>query len=177
MNEVASRELILGGARSGKSGLAESLAQADGRPVTYVATAEAADAEMADRIAQHQARRPTAWDCVEAPRALAETIRAYAAADRLLLVDCLTLWLANLLAADADRLPRERGALLAAVADSPGRILVVSNEVGYGVVPDHPLGRRFRDEVGLLNQQMAGVADRVILTVAGIPQVLKGPVL
>ena len=174
MSRAGSIELILGGAPSGKSALAESLAQQDGRPVTYVATAEALDGEMADRIARHRERRPADWALVEAPMALAETVTTHAAAGRLLLVDCLTLWLSNLLAAGEGALEREREALLTTLPQLPGRILLVSNEVGLGIVPDNAPARRFRDEAGRLNQAVAARADRVIFTVAGLHQVLKG---
>src|SRR5574337_1292154 len=161
-------ELILGGARSGKSRLAQSRAEADGRAVTVIATAEALDEEMAQRIARHRAERPGHWRTVEAPRGLASALRAEAAAGRCLVVDCLTLWLANLLGEaeavqelhDAAHLPAlatEREALLAALPTLPGRILLVANEVGLGLVPETPLGRLFRDEAGRLNQQLAAL--------------------
>ncbi|MBB1088560.1 bifunctional adenosylcobinamide kinase/adenosylcobinamide-phosphate guanylyltransferase [Lysobacter sp. SG-8] len=167
--------LILGGARSGKSALAERLAQASGRAVTYVATGQAGDGEMAERIAHHRARRPPGWDCVEEPLALAATLRAHAAADRCLLVDCLTLWLGNLLGdADTGRFEREREALLALLPGLPGQVLFVSNEVGLGIVPMGALTRRFVDEAGRLHQALAQHCDRVVFVAAGLPLVLKG---
>ncbi len=170
------RELILGGARSGKSTLAVRLAGSSGLAVTFVATATAGDAEMAERIARHRATRPTAWRVVEEPIALAATLRAECAADRFVVVDCLTLWLSNLLVADAP-LESERAALLDALATLPGRVLLVANEVGLGIVPENALGRRFRDLAGLLNQAVAARCDRVTLVAAGLPIVLKGPPL
>ena len=170
---VSSRELILGGARSGKSTLAEERAEASGRSLVYVATAEAGDAEMAARIAHHRDRRPDHWAVVEEPLALARALKAEAAADRALLVDCLTLWLSNLLAAGEERLESERQAFLEALPTLPGQVLLVSNEVGLGIVPDNPLARRFRDEAGRLNQAVAGRCDRVTFVAAGLPLELK----
>jgi len=170
------RELILGGARSGKSALAVRLARSSGLAVTVVATASAGDAEMAERIARHRAARPPAWRVVEEPIALAVALRAECAADRLVIVDCLTLWLSNLLLAGAP-LESEHAALLDALPTLPGRVLFVTNEVGLGIVPENALGRRFRDLAGALNQAVAGLCDRVTLVAAGLPVVLKGPPL
>lgn len=178
-------ELILGGARSGKSRHAEQIAAASGLAVTVIATAEAGDDEMAGRIRRHRADRPAGWRTVEEPLALAAALRREAAPDRCLIVDCLTLWLTNLLAgaehlppaASADALPRfrrERDALLAALPDLPGRVLLVANEVGLGLVPESPLGRLFRDEAGRLNQAVAAACPRVVFVAAGLPLVLKG---
>lgn len=168
-------DLILGGARSGKSRLAERLARESGLAVTYVATSQPLDTEMARRIEGHRARRPAAWQLVEEPLALAETLLAHAGRDRCLLVDCLTLWLTNLLLAEEPaRLVREREALLDALATVPGRVLLVSNETGLGVVPMGELSRRYVDEAGWLHQAIAERADRVVFTVAGLPMVLKG---
>lgn len=177
-------ELILGGARSGKSRLAEARAAADGRPVTVIATAEALDAEMALRIARHRADRPREWTTLEAPRGLAATLQREARADRCLLVDCLTLWLANLMGGVEDQpephdlahlpaLAEEREALVDTLPRLPGRILLVANEVGLGLVPETPLGRLFRDEAGRLNQQVAALAQRVTFVAAGLPLELK----
>lgn len=170
------RELILGGARSGKSALAVRVARSSGLAVTVVATARAGDAEMAERIARHRAARPATWRVVEEPIALAAVLRAECAADRLVVVDCLTLWLSNLLLAEAP-LESEQAALLDALPMLPGRVLFVANEVGLGIVPDNALGRRFRDLAGLLNQALAARCDRVTLVAAGLPIVLKGPPL
>lgn len=167
------KHLILGGARSGKSRHAEVLAAASGLAVTYVATATAADQEMRQRIAHHRAQRPAAWALVEEPLALADVLSAHAAPGRCLLVDCLTLWLSNLLAAPPVRMARELDHLLAALPALPGQLLLVSNEVGWGIVPDNALARRFRDEAGWLHQRLAAVCDSVTLVAAGLPLVLK----
>jgi len=168
-------ELILGGARSGKSALAERRAFDSGLDVVYLATAQALDAEMAARIAHHRVRRPAQWGCVEAPTALAAALRAHAAPQRCLLVDCLTLWLSNLLGdPDADAFVRERDDLLATLQQLPGQVLLVSNEVGQGVVPMGELSRRFVDEAGRLHQALAAQCGRVCLVVAGLPLWLKG---
>ena len=168
-------ELILGGARSGKSRFAEGLAVDTGLPVTYVATSLALDGEMAERIAHHRERRPAHWALVEEPLQLAHTLRQQAAADRCLLVDCLTLWLTNLLMLDDPaRLGAERDALLGCLADLPGRVMLVSNETGLGVVPLGELTRRYVDEAGWLHQAVAERAQRVTFMVAGLPMILKG---
>ena len=169
------RTLILGGARSGKSALGERLASDCGREVIYVATAQALDDEMAQRIAHHRAARPAQWACVEEPLALADALRRHACEDRCLLVDCLTLWLSNLLlAADGVRFERERDALLTLLPALPGDIVLVGNEVGHGIVPMGALSRRFVDESGRLHQSVAAKCERVLLVVAGLPLVLKG---
>jgi len=168
-------ELILGGARSGKSALAEQRATDSGLAVTCIATAQARDAEMHARIAHHRQRRPAHWACVEAPIALADVLRAHAAPAHCLIVDCLTLWLSNLLGdADGEALAREREALLQCLPTLPGRVLIVSNEVGQGVVPMGELSRRFVDETGWLHQALARECERVCLVVAGLPLWLKG---
>ena len=169
------RSLILGGARSGKSALAERIAGAGGQEVVYVATAQALDREMAERIAHHRARRPAHWLSVEEPLALADALRSCARADRCVLVDCLTLWLSNLLGHDdAGRFERERAALLEALPRLPGTLLLVSNEVGLGVVPMGELSRRFVDEAGRFHQALASVCERVLFVAAGLPLALKG---
>lgn len=168
-------ELILGGARSGKSRLAERLALESGLPVTYIATSQALDAEMAERIAHHRARRPADWALLEEPLTLARVLRENAAAERCLLVDCLTLWLTNLLLLDDPvRLSEEREALLESLGDLPGRIILVSNETGLGVVPLGELTRRYVDEAGWLHQALAERCQRVTFVMAGLPMVLKG---
>ncbi len=168
------KELILGGARSGKSALAERRAAGSGLGVTYIATATAGDREMAERIARHRADRPVDWCTVEEPLHLAAALSEHAAADRCLLVDCLTLWLSNLLGeGDTHRLEREQAALLEVLPALPGRILLVSNEVGQGVVPLGELNRRFVDTAGRLHQHLAQVCDRVTLVVAGLELPLK----
>ena len=169
------RELILGGVRSGKSRLAEQHAEASGLEVVYVATAQVRDAEMRQRIAQHQARRPAHWQVVEAGQNLAEVLQQQAAAHRCVLVDCLTLWLTQLLC-DSDEavLRREVEALLAVLPKLPGEIILVSNETNMGIVPMGELSRRYCDEAGRLHQQVGALCERVILTVAGLPLIVKG---
>lgn len=168
------KELILGGARSGKSALAQHRAEQSGLKVTYIATASALDAEMAERIARHRRARPGHWELVEELLAVAGTLQANAAHDHCLLVDCLTLWLTNLLTAQDGILARERDALLAVLPGLPGDLILVANETNLGVIPLGELSRRFCDEAGALHQDLARLCDRVILTVAGLPLVLKG---
>ncbi|WHS58973.1 bifunctional adenosylcobinamide kinase/adenosylcobinamide-phosphate guanylyltransferase [Pseudomonas sp. G2-4] len=171
-------QLILGGARSGKSRLAEKLAVETGWPVTYIATSQPLDGEMNARVAQHRARRPAEWALLEEPLALARVLRENAAPGHCLLVDCLTLWLTNLLMLDApERLNTERDALLDCLAALPGEIIFVSNETGMGVVPLGELTRRYVDEAGWLHQALAERCQRVVLTVAGLPLTLKGTAL
>ena len=168
-------ELILGGVRSGKSRLAEQHAQATGLPVTYLATATVQDDEMRARVAHHQAQRPSHWQLVEEPLALASALQRHAAENHCVLVDCLTLWLTNLLCAEDEvRLRREIAALLEVLPGLPGQIILVSNETGMGVVPLGELTRRYCDEAGRLHQGVAQCCERVILTVAGLPLNLKG---
>lgn len=163
--------LVLGGARSGKSALAERLVLAHGRPPVYVATAEAWDDEMRARIAQHRAERDgLGWRTIEAPLDLPGALAL--AGEAPVLVDCLTLWLTNLMLGEHD-IPGATAALLAAL-DRAGPTVLVANEVGLGIVPDNALARRFRDAAGRLNQQVAARADTVVFTAAGLPLVLKG---
>ncbi len=169
------KTLILGGVRSGKSRLAEALARASGLPVTYIATATGDDAEMRARIAAHRARRPASWITVEEPRRLAAALAAAAAPDRCTVVDCLTLWLTNLLVErDDGELARERDAVAASLPQLPGEVILVSNETNLGIVPVDELARRFCDEAGRLHQTLAQCCERVVLTVAGLPLTLKG---
>jgi adenosylcobinamide kinase / adenosylcobinamide-phosphate guanylyltransferase len=164
--------LVLGGARSGKSRYAERLVEAGAPAGTYCATAEAGDREMAERIAAHRARRGPFWHTVEEPLALASVIAEEVAGERPLLVDCLTLWLSNLLL--AGRLVDENAAkLCSALRGARGPVVLVANEVGLGLVPETPLGRQFRDAAGCLNQEIAAIADRVVFMAAGLPLVLK----
>jgi adenosylcobinamide kinase/adenosylcobinamide-phosphate guanylyltransferase len=164
--------LVLGGARSGKSRYAERLVESAAACGTYCATAEAGDAEMAERIAAHRARRGPFWHTVESPLALAPVIAKEATRERPLLIDCLTLWLSNLLL--SGREPEAESAVLRrALQDTAGPVVLVSNEVGMGLVPETPLGRRFRDTAGRLNQDVAALADRVVFVAAGLPLVLK----
>lgn len=167
--------LILGGARSGKSRCAEQLAQVGGKTVIYVATAEAGDDEMQQRIDHHRQQRPDHWVTVEEPIALASTLAKYNQTEYCLLVDCLTLWLTNLLLApQADTLHRERQAVFDLLPTLQCDVIFVSNEVGQGVVPMDSLSRRFVDEAGFLHQQLAAGCQRVLFTVAGLTQCLKG---
>lgn len=169
------KELILGGVRSGKSRLAERHALDSGLPVTYLATATAQDDEMRQRIAHHQTHRPGHWQLIEEPFALAAVLQRHASANHCVLVDCLTLWLTNLLCAeDEARLRQEVAALLEVLPNLPGRIILVSNETGMGVVPLGELTRRYCDEAGRLHQAVAQCCERVILTVAGLPLIVKG---
>lgn len=169
------RELILGGARSGKSRLAEKLAADSGLAVTYIATSQALDGEMSSRIRLHRERRPADWALIEEPIELARVLRESACAERCLLVDCLTLWLTNLLMLEDDaRLNAEREALLDCLSELPGRIILVSNETGLGVVPMGELTRRYVDAAGWLHQAIAERCQRVVFTVAGLPMLLKG---
>ena len=172
--------LILGGAKSGKSALAQRLAEAAGGRLVYLATAQARDPEMAARIARHQAQRGPAWSTREEPL---ELVRALGELDRpqqVVLVDCLTLWLSNLLTLagleDSEIQARSRE-LAALIPKLQCRVILVANEVGLGIVPDNPLARRFRDLAGGLHQSLAAVCPRVILVAAGLPLVLKGPPL
>ncbi|VVN60846.1 Bifunctional adenosylcobalamin biosynthesis protein CobP [Pseudomonas fluorescens] len=171
-------QLILGGARSGKSRLAEKLAAESGCAVTYIATSQPLDGEMNERVRHHRERRPEHWALIEEPIELARVLRDNARADACLLVDCLTLWLSNLLMLeDPQRLSAERDALLECLAELPGEILFVSNETGMGVVPLGELTRRYVDEAGWLHQALAERCQRVVLTVAGLPLTLKGTAL
>lgn len=165
--------LVLGGARSGKSRHAEGLVTAFGGPRVYIATARVWDDEMAERVARHRDDRGPGWTTVEEPLNLTGALRAHAADGTGVLVDCLTLWLTNLMMAEAD-IEAETAALAAALAGLPGRIVLVSNEVGLGIVPDNALARRFRDHAGRLHQTVAALAPRVVLTVAGLPIFAKG---
>jgi len=180
--------LVLGGARSGKSAYAEALASASGREVVYIATAQAgrSDSEMAQRIAHHRDSRPAHWTTVEETMALGAAIGKWSTPARVVLVDCLTLWLSNLLFSSADAFPEtgvitlpalfyaERQALLDALASASGDVIFVSNEVGMGIVPLGAVSRAFVDEQGRLNQAVAAACDRAVFVAAGLPIVLKG---
>jgi adenosylcobinamide kinase/adenosylcobinamide-phosphate guanylyltransferase len=176
------KELILGGARSGKSTLALERARAHAREVVFIATAMASDDEMRVRIERHRCERPDHWKTVECPVQLASAIRE-SGAESFVVVDCLTLWLTNILFphsshdalhADEATFARETENLYATLRQHPGDVVLVSNEVGWGLVPDTPIGRRFRDEQGRVNQRVAALCDRVTLVAAGLPLALKG---
>jgi adenosylcobinamide kinase / adenosylcobinamide-phosphate guanylyltransferase len=171
MSSIAKLILVLGGARSGKSRYAEGLITGLPPPWTYIATAEAGDDEMAARIAGHRERRGAQWHTVEAPRGLVQALSG--CGPQPVLVDCLTLWLSNLMLAEAD-IDAETAQLEQVLAAASGPRVLVANEVGSGIVPGTALGRRFRDQQGILNQRIAACAERVILTVAGLPLALKG---
>lgn len=166
--------LVLGGARSGKSAHAERLVLASGRDLVYIATAAAGDAEMAERIAHHRARRGPAWTTIEEPLDLSGALARAALPDRAILADCLTLWLSNLMHAERD-VEREAAQLCGLVADLPCPVVLVSNEVGMGLVPETSLGRRFRDAQGRLNQAVAAAVPAVVFVAAGLPLALKSP--
>ncbi len=167
--------LVLGGARSGKSRYAETAIERAAGGGTYLATATIEDEEMRARVAAHRARRGPHWRTIEEPLAIAPILENGAADGRPILVDCLTLWLAGLLRAEGDP-TAETERLLAALAAAPGPLLLIANEVGLGIVPEHPLGRSFRDAAGLLNQRVAAAADRVVFIAAGLPMLLKDTV-
>jgi adenosylcobinamide kinase / adenosylcobinamide-phosphate guanylyltransferase len=162
--------LVLGGARAGKSAYAERLAAGAGWQVCYIATAEAGDAEMAARIAAHRAARDARWQIIEAPLDVAAALGA--APERLVLLDCLTVWLSNVMLASRD-VVATTDAMLAAVATRVAPTVMVANEVGLGIVPDNALARAYRDAHGRLNQRVAALADRVVFIAAGLPLVLK----
>lgn len=180
------RTLVFGGARSGKSAYAERLAADSGKEVIYIATAAAGDAEMAARIAQHRAQRPAHWRTIEQPLALATALAEWRTPQRVVLVDCLTLWLSNLMFSDGTQYPdvgnielparchAERAALLAELGVARGDVVLVSNEVGMGIVPWGAVSRSYADEAGRLNQAVAAVCDRVAFVAAGLPLMLKG---
>lgn len=183
---MTTRTLLIGGARSGKSAHAEQLALASGRQIVYIATAQVGDDEMRHRIAHHRARRDARWQTVEAPLALGDAIAQHASAQTLVLVDCLTVWLSNLLFAEGgdfpeigtivppDRFEHERAGLLQALEQAAGDVILVTNEVGQGIVPVGAVSRWFVDEAGRLNQDVAERCERVRLIVAGLPLALKG---
>lgn len=174
MSAGASLTLVLGGARSGKSRHAELLVRQTGLARVYIATAQAFDDEMATRIAHHRATRAAdGWTTVEEPLALAKAIAAARATDAAILVDCLTLWLSNVLLAGR-ALAFEQQRLLETLAAGTSPVVLVSNEVGMGIVPGTPLGREFRDAQGRLNQALAEVCAHVVFVAAGLPLILKG---
>jgi len=163
---------VLGGARSGKSRYAQARAEAIAGRHIFIATAQAHDAEMRDRIARHRADRDERWQTVEAPHDLAAAIDAANGADAIVLVDCLTIWISNLMLAEADTEAATR-ALCEAIGRFEGQLILVANEVGLGIVPDNALARRFRDEAGRTNQAVAAAVREVQMIFAGLPQRLK----
>jgi adenosylcobinamide kinase / adenosylcobinamide-phosphate guanylyltransferase len=170
--KAANTTFVLGGARSGKSSFAQRLAEESSGELIYIATAQAFDDEMTERITRHKADRGPRWQTVECPVELAEVIAAHPGANKTILIDCLTLWLSNLILGERDVANAVSG-LIKALKNSQAQIILVSNEVGQGIVPDNALARRFRDEAGWLNQTIAKTADTVWFVTAGLPQRLK----
>lgn len=180
------RTLVLGGARCGKSAYAEQIAAASGKEVVYIATAQAGDGEMMARIAHHRQQRPAVWTTVEEPIALGDALQRWCAPQRAILVDCLTLWLSNLLFSGPADFPdvgtimlppvfhEQRAHFLQALEQASGDIVLVSNEIGMGVVPYGAVSRCFTDEAGRLNQAVAARCEHAVLVAAGLPLVLKG---
>jgi len=171
-------ELVLGGARSGKSRYAEQQAVKSEKQVVYIATAEAGDAEMQARITRHRQHRPAHWKTVEEPIKLAGVIQKYNEENTCLLVDCLTLWLTNILFNKRGDLQqevfeKETNALFDVLTTYSGQVLLVTNEVGLGIVAMDKMTRRFVDEAGFLHQKIAALSDKVVMLTAGLPQVLK----
>ncbi len=179
------RTLILGGARSGKSAHAEQLATTSGKDVVYIATAQACDAEMAVRIALHRQQRDAHWATIEEPLMLGDAISRHSTPDRVLLIDCLTVWLSNLLLSEPREYPEiglidppalfheQRAAFLHALEHAAGDVLMVSNEVGMGIIPQGAMSRWFVDEAGRLNQAVAARCERAVFVAAGLPLTLK----
>ncbi|WP_418459038.1 bifunctional adenosylcobinamide kinase/adenosylcobinamide-phosphate guanylyltransferase [Brucella intermedia] len=165
--------LVLGGARSGKSSYAEKMAQSSGLQPLYLATGRAFDGEMENRIAIHRNRRGSDWQTVEEPLDLVGALTLHVAVDRFVLVDCLTLWLTNLMMAERD-IAAETAGLVAMLSNLAGPVVFVSNEVGFGIVPENRMAREFRDHAGFLHQAVAAVADEVYLIAAGLPLKMKG---
>jgi len=175
------KQLILGGIRSGKSRYAEKAAKATGKPVTYIATAQNNDPDMQRRIATHQLRRPSDWQLIEEPITLSNALEQAASKDACILVDCLALWLNNLYYFQPDQSDNDAAAIIGQlcievvdnVSQFPGDIILVSNEIGLGIIPENKLAREYGDRLGELNQAVASVCDRVVFCVAGIPQIIK----
>lgn len=180
------RTLVFGGARSGKSAYAEKLAADSGKEVVYIATAQVGDAEMSARIAHHRQRRNPGWTTMEEAQALGEAITRWSAPKRLVLIDCLTVWLSNLLFSQEQNFPEigeitppacfheQRDGFLQALEQAAGDVVLVSNEVGMGIVPQGAVSRWFVDEAGRLNQAVAARCERVAWVAAGLPLTLKG---
>ncbi len=167
--------LVLGGIKSGKSRLAESIATDSKKPVVYIATASAGDEEMRQRIEHHKKSRPSEWQVIEEPINLGRGIKAHSTSQTCVLVDCLTLWLTNLLMQENNQiLNQQKAELIISIRESSGPVVLVSNESSMGVVPMGELTRKFCDEAGLLHQELAALCDTVVFTVAGLPHYLKG---
>jgi adenosylcobinamide kinase/adenosylcobinamide-phosphate guanylyltransferase len=174
MTAAIGKMLVLGGVRSGKSRYAEELARNRTRAVTLIVTAEARDEEMAARIEAHRRHRDARWRVIEEPFALAAALRSAVSPENLVIVDCLTVWLSNLLCReDTDASRRETQALLDGLSSLAGDCILISNEVGFGIIPANALARRFGDAAGVLHQRIATLCDRVILMVAGLPLTVK----
>ena len=168
------KTLVLGGVRSGKSRYAEELARGQARAVTLIATAEAQDEEMTARIEAHRRHRDPRWRVIEEPVALAAALQAVVSPESLVIIDCLTVWLSNLLCGkDAHALRRETRALLDVLPAVAADCILISNEVGFGIIPVNALARRFGDEAGVLHRHIAALSDRVVLMVAGLPLTIK----
>ncbi len=163
---------VLGGAASGKSSFAEQLVVSSGKKRVYLATSQVFDDEMKNKVQKHVARRGAGWETIEAPLDLSDAL-ARLGADQICLIDCATMWLSNNLLAEND-LEQAQAELLEAVQNCPAQVLIVSNEVGHGIVPDNALARKFRDAQGRLNISLAAQADLVVQVTAGLPLVLKG---
>jgi len=173
-HSLQSTYLILGGARSGKSHYAEKLALESGKEIVYIATTIIMDDEIAQRVSRHKKDRPAEWITVEEPLGLAKSLEKWASPERVVLIDCLTMWLTNLLSdTDKSLLNNERDQLLTCLPNIPGTLIFVSNEVSMGVIPMGELTRQFVDEAGLLHQRLAECVDSVTLMVAGLPHHLK----
>lgn len=172
-SNVSACTLVLGGARSGKSRFAEERVKRSGRSLLYVATGRPLDEEMKARVDQHKARRGSEWRTIEEPVELTRTLGLEAAEDRAILIDCLTLWVTNLMLEDRD-VRAESDGLAACLGGLPGLLVFVSNEVGLGIVPDNPMVRAFRDHAGYLHQKIAEQADSVFFIAAGLPMTMKG---
>ncbi|MBU4531065.1 MAG: bifunctional adenosylcobinamide kinase/adenosylcobinamide-phosphate guanylyltransferase [Hoeflea sp.] len=173
MSQLRQITLVLGGARSGKSAFAERLVEQASPTRLYVATGQAWDDEMRERIASHQSRRGEGWETVEAPLDLSQALSVHARPDRPILVDCLTLWVTNLMLGERD-IAQAFDGLSATLPGLKGAVVFVSNEVGLGIVPDNAMARAFRDHAGRLHQSIAGLADEVHFVAAGLPLKMKG---
>lgn len=171
------RQLILGGARSGKSQLAQNRATDSGKDVIYIATAQSGDGEMEERIKLHRDNRPQEWEVLEVPEKLVDTLDSLSGQGKTVLVDCLTLWVTNILLNSDLNTAEQLGLLVSAVEKFEGNLLLVSNEVGWGIVPMGELSRQFQDNTGRLHQDLAAVVEKVSLCVAGIPVEVKGEAL